>query len=366
MNKIIIAIVLLFAVSSINTQEDDGSFSRYEAYIQKFGKKFASLDDLTKHYQAYKTNMDHVNRLNSEAPVDEGEESVFGETEFSDMEPEEFQQKYLTFTLPEGVDVNQLNEKDSGNTETEKTPEEGAEPSTAEPADSTTGRHLQQEDEHTLRNLQSIPTSFDWRSKGAVGPVKNQGACGACWAFATVGNIEGLYYRKYGVLKNFSEQNLIDCSTANYGCNGGFFEKAMAYIKNAGGLQQTSDYGSYRAYRKTCAYNRTKAIAKVKSWVFVGSNEVTIRNYLYNNGPISVAFNASNFQNYRGGVYTASCSRTVNHGVTLVGYGSQNGIDYWIVKNSWGANWGEKGFFRIRRGVGLCGINTYVVSAVLA
>jgi cathepsin F len=278
----------------------------------------------------------------------------------------------MTFKVPEGVDVTQNNDKTT--TEAGQTTTEGdATPvaSTTEPevpatenADASTGRHLQQ-DEHT-RNLQSIPLSWDWRSKGAVGPVKNQGSCGACWAFATVGNLEGLYYRKYGVLKNFSEQHLLDCSTANYGCNGGFFEKAMSYIRNAGGIQQTGDYGSYKAYRKTCSFNRSKATAQVKSWTFVGSNEVTIKNYLYNNGPIAVALNANTLQYYRGGVVNVSCSRAVNHGVTLVGYGSANGMDYWIVKNSWGANWGEKGFFRIRRGVGMCGINSYVVSAVLA
>jgi len=326
-------------------------------------KKFASLEELTKHYQAYQSNLEHVTRLNSEnSQEQEGEDQTFGDTEFLDMDPEEFQQKYLTFTIPEGLPTNAEEEKTSG-VAPEQTKTEEAE---AQPAESTeeTGRNLQEDD--TLRNLQSIPLSFDWRSKGAVGVVKNQGSCGSCWSFASAANIEGLYYRKYGVLKNFSEQQLIDCSSANYACNGGFMEKAFAYIKSVGGLQTTTDYGSYKQYKKVCSFNKNKAVAKVKSWVFPGSNEVTIKNYLYNNGPIAAALNANTLQYYKGGIVNVTCSKTVNHAITLVGYGSSNGIDYWIVKNSWGANWGEKGYFRIRRGVGMCGINTYVVSAVLA
>jgi C1A family cysteine protease len=371
MNKYITFGVLLITLTSIFAQ--DNSFTKYEEYIQKYGKKFASLDELAKHYQAYQSNMDHVVRLNSENPTEEGEDVTYGETEFSDMDPEEFQKRYLTFTIPEAVSPAQNDDKTSGNSDNSQgtegdnavpaAPSTDAEPSTNDNADS--GRNLQQEDD-SLRNLQSIPSSWDWRTKGAVGVVKNQGSCGACWAFATAANIEGLYYRKYGVIKNFSEQQMLDCSTANYGCNGGFMEKAMAYVKTAGGLQQTSDYGSYKQYRKTCSFNRNKAVAKVKSWVFPGSNEVTIRNYVYNNGPITAALNANTLQYYRGGIVNVSCSRTVNHAVTLVGYGSANGLDYGIVKNSGGAPWGETGAFRINRGVGRCGINTYVVPAVRA
>jgi cathepsin F len=215
--------------------------------------------------------------------------------------------------------------------------------------------------------VETIPKNFDWRTKGAVGVVKNQGSCGACWAFTAVANIEGLYFLKYGVMKNFAEQHLVDCSTANYGCNGGFMEKAYSYIKSAGGLQLTSDYGSYKQIKKTCTYNKSKAVAKVKSWYFPGKNETVIRDYLYKTGPISAALDASLLQNYRSGIYNPkNCSTKVNHGVTLVGYGTANGVDYWIVKNSWGPNWGEKGYFRIKRGTGACGINTYIVSAILA
>jgi cathepsin F len=344
----------------------DTSFAKYEEYIAKYGKKFNSLDELTKHYEAYNANMGHASRLNQENGKDEGEDDTFGETEFSDIDPEEFQQKYLTFTVPEGQ-TTEKNDDVSGTTQPEadvatpETPE--ADTTATETNDASTGRNLQQDEQ---RNLQAIPYSFDWRTKGAVGPVKNQGSCGVCWAFATVANIEGLYYRKYGVLRNFSEQQLLDCSLANFGCNGGFMEKAMTYVKNAGGLQQTGDYGTYKQYRKTCTFNKNKAVAKVRSYVMLGTNEVTIKNYLYNNGPITAALNANTLQYYRGGIVNVSCSRKVNHAVTLVGYGSSNGMDYWIVKNSWGPYWGDKGYFKIRRGVGMCGINTYVVSAVLA
>jgi len=344
--------------SITNTQSIDqhDKFPKYQDYISKFNKKFASLDDLTRNFQNYIKNTDNIQKLNIENKKDEGEDNIFGETEFTDMDPEDFSKRYLTFSPPE-IKIEDTDDNNTNNDEN----------NTDSSNDAPAGRNLQAEEEHELRNLQSVPASFDWRTKGVVGVVKNQGSCGDCWAFSATANIEGLYARKYGILKNFSEQQLLDCSLTNYGCNGGMMENAFSYIKSVGGFQLTSDYGSYRAYRKTCSFNRAKAIAKVSSWVFPGSNEVTIRNYLYANGPVSAALNANYLQNYRGGVLNISyCSTAVNHAITLVGYGSSNGIDYWIAKNSWGATFGENGYFRIARGRGMCGINTYVVSAILA
>jgi len=360
MNKIITLFAILTIVSIIHTQtaqstiDQHDKFPKYQEYISKFGKKFASLDDLTKNFQNYIRNTDNIDKLNSDNKKDEGEDNIFGETEFTDMDSEDFSKRYLTFTPPamklEDTDADQTSSENSANSN-----------------DVPTGRNLKAEEEHELRNLQSVPVSFDWRTKGVVGVVKNQGSCGDCWAFSATANIEGLYARKYGILRNFSEQQLLDCSLTNYGCNGGMMENAFSYIRSAGGFLQTADYGSYRAYRKTCSYNKSKAVAQVSSWVFPGSNEVTIKNYLYANGPISAALNANYLQNYRSGILNISyCSTGVNHAVTLVGYGSANGIDYWIVKNSWGATFGENGYFKIARGRGMCGINTYVVSAILA
>src|SRR5690606_1515605 len=110
------------------------------------------------------------------------------------------------------------------------------------------------------------PASWDWRDKDAVGPVKNQGSCGSCWAFSTVGNLEGLYYIKTGKFRQFSEQQLVDCDKVDEGCNGGLMENAFEYIKKTGGIESEEDY-PYKARRNTCQWDIKKAILKVKSHI---------------------------------------------------------------------------------------------------
>ena len=220
------------------------------------------------------------------------------------------------------------------------------------------------------RFLAASPISWDWRTQGAVTAVKNQGSCGSCWAFVAAANLEGLYYIKNKVLNIFSEQQMLDCDNRNSGCNGGNVSVALTYIKNVGGLQLTSSYGPYAGRKKTCTFNAAKAVVKVKGYVNVSTVETTIRDYLYANGPLPVAINAKPLQTYRSGILNlnaASCSPTIlNHAVVIVGYGTENGVDYWILKNSWGSTWGEKGYFRVARGYGVCGMNRFVYNAVLA
>jgi len=214
-------------------------------------------------------------------------------------------------------------------------------------------------------NSDVIPESFDWRTKGAVNAIKNQGSCGSCWSFAIVSNIESLYFKKYGKLLTFAEQQLVDCDTTNYGCNGGSIELGFNYVKK-NGLGSSTSY-SYKAARGTCQYSSSNAVAKITSYVQETSkSETKIRDMLVAYGPLAVAMNATPLQYYSSGIFTSSCAGALNHAVVLVGYGSSNGADYWIVRNSWGTGWGEKGYFRIARGKGQCGINTYALSAVIA
>jgi len=220
------------------------------------------------------------------------------------------------------------------------------------------------------RNLQgSVPRNWDWRAKGAVTAVRNQGVCGSCWAFTTVANIEGLYYNKYKVLKTLSEQQLIDCNVNNAGCSGGTLPKAFTYVKNAGGINLRSSY-PYLSRKSVCRFNPSEKYGLINGYVSPGMSETAIKNMLYEKGPLATAINARPLHYYRGGIFsptTANCNPyAVNHGVVIVGYGTQNGVDYWIVKNSWGPNWGEKGFFRIRRGTGACGVNRMVYSGTIS
>lgn len=214
----------------------------------------------------------------------------------------------------------------------------------------------------------NAPESLDWRTEGAVTPVKNQGSCGSCWAFSTTGNLEGVYYVKHKELKEFSEQQLVDCDTKeDQGCNGGLMENAYKYIEEAGGLESESDY-PYEGRDRSCRSKKDKAAVKVSSYKFAPSeDENEIKTFLANVGPLAVALNANPLQWYSRGIVDESHSSCdpagLNHGVLIVGYGSEKGKDYWIVKNSWGKGWGENGYFRMARGKGTCGINTYVVTA---
>ncbi|KAF3337239.1 KDEL-tailed cysteine endopeptidase CEP1 [Carex littledalei] len=215
-------------------------------------------------------------------------------------------------------------------------------------------------------SVHDLPMSVDWRSKGAVTGVKDQGKCGSCWAFSTVVSVEGINQIKTGNLISLSEQELVDCDTSdNSGCNGGLMENAFEFIKKSGGITTETDY-PYKAANGTC--NAEKLNLPVV--VIDGHENVPVKSEVdlmkaAANQPVSVAMDASSqaFQFYSEGVFTGDCKTELNHGVAVVGYGvdeDESGTKYWIVKNSWGADWGEQGYIRMQRDVqakeGLCGI----------
>lgn len=209
-----------------------------------------------------------------------------------------------------------------------------------------------------------VPDTVDWRTKGYVTGVKNQGACGSCWAFSATGSLEGQHFKKTGNLVSLSEQNLVDCSTAqgNHGCQGGLMDFAFTYIKENGGIDTEASY-PYVGKNGVCQFKASDVGATCTGYVDIPHEDVTaLQQAVATVGPISVAMDASQttFRFYKSGVYYDSqCSETkLDHGVLAVGYGELNSEAYWLVKNSWGTSWGDAGYFMIAQRDNDCGIAT--------
>lgn len=214
-----------------------------------------------------------------------------------------------------------------------------------------------------------IPDSIDWRAENLVTPIKDQGQCGSCWAFSTTGVIEGAHAKQTGNLVSLSEQQLVDCSAGNYGCGGGWPSLALENIIKRGGIDTEKSY-PYHGDDESCSYNKSNIGASIKSVVNITKYNMTeLVNAIGIIGPVSVAIDASDptFQFYRGGIYTSTlCSpESLDHAVLAIGYGiTSNRTKYFIIKNSWGMDWGEEGFMYFNRDINnMCGI---VMDAVYA
>lgn len=224
------------------------------------------------------------------------------------------------------------------------------------------GTKVQTKKENEKFLVSKVAAAIDWTTKGAVTAVKNQGQCGSCWAFSTTGSLEGAYFNKNGKLLSFSEQQLVDCSQAfgNEGCNGGLMDSAFSYVES-NGITLESTY-PYTAADGTCTFKPTDSAFKNSAHTDVPANDPAQLAAAANLGPVSVAIEADQFgfQFYSGGVFDGTCGTSLDHGVLVVGYGTDSGKDFWKVKNSWGGSWGESGYIRLVKtdeaGPGQCGL----------
>ena len=210
----------------------------------------------------------------------------------------------------------------------------------------------------------AAPDSVNWTTAGAVTPVKDQGQCGSCWAFSSTGALEGAHFVATGELLSFSEQHLVDCTKTCMGCNGGWQARAFVYYESHNAILE-ANY-TYNAVDGNCAAASTQATSvSVSDYVNVTPNSVSALKAAAAQQPVSVSIEADKlvFQMYNGGVLNSTkCVTTLDHAVLVTGYGTDatTGLDYWLVKNSWAASWGEAGYIRIAQTVdgdaGICGI----------
>ena len=325
MNKFLLVLVL--ALVACDSDLDTLMFQKFQKFMNKYNKKYDSIREYLGRYIVFKRNvMKLLKQKNLSYKT--------GITKFFDLTRQEFAKTYLNLNY--GA-MNAVNLKP-----------------------------------YKMNAKNDSPDSWDWRDQGVVAPVKDQAACGSCWAFSAVANLEGLYAKEKGTIVTMSEQLLVDCDYYDSGCNGGLMEYAFTFLQENGGINNDGDY-PYTGYQGDCKSDPSSFVDMTVTGYnalcdFSECDEGEMKDFLYETGPLSVALNADPLMWYDSGIIDDdSCDPSaLDHGVTLVGYGTENGVDYWTVKNAWGENWGESGYFRMVRGKGMCGINTYVITATVS
>ncbi|XP_041964360.1 procathepsin L-like isoform X1 [Alosa sapidissima] len=329
MKLLIIAAASLAVVSCASLSLEDLEF---HAWKLKFGKVYRTPEEEAQRKDIWLSTRRRV--LTHNILADQGIKTYrMGMNHFSDMTREEH---HNTVLLRSTILSN----------ETKATRQRGASPSRQ-----TGGTKL--------------PSSFDWRKMGCVTGVKNQGPCGSCWAFSTTGALESHTCIKHGRLPSLSEQQLVDCSGSygTKGCHGGWMYDAFNYIQANGGID-TEDAYPYEGQDLPCRFKPSGVGATCTGYVTVTpGDELSLQDTVASVGPVAVAIDVYNdFWAYESGVYNEpSCKETnLLHAMLVVGYGTQDGQDYWLVKNSWDSSWGEEGYIKMSRNkANQCDIASY-------
>jgi len=321
MKYLLVACIILSVAVCINsftcTQKD------FDAFKTQYKKSYATAQENDRRFQIFCKNIADAAKLNAKHPNTE-----FGVTKFSDLTKEEFRKFYLGTRIPEN-----LPEIPDGTKDLPK----------------------------------DTPNFFDWRvnsSKPVITEVYNQESCGSCWAFSATEVIESRWAISGQDLVSLSQQQIVDCDTSDMGCGGGWPYRAITYIQNAPGQMLNSDY-PYVGQQGQCNFDSSKAVAKVSGYENAGQgDENAMAAYLSSKGPISVCVDASNWSAYQSGIYPASsCTTNIDHAVLAVGYNLDQ--KYWIIRNSWGGDWGVQGYIYLEFGANACDVAGYPVSAVI-
>jgi C1A family cysteine protease len=311
-------------VSFLNDTDEWRQFNRFQ---ERFNKRYNNIQELENRFDIFRTNLRNIILHN----LDSTQNFTMGVNQFTDLTPQEFKESFVGGMKPETV-VGSYGCKSF------------------------------------TSSASGTPIAVDWRAKGAVTSVKDQGQCGSCWTFSSTGAVEGSWAIATGKLLDLSEQQLVDCATGitygSHGCNGGQMDGAFKYII-ANGQCAASSYPYTSGTTLTSGTCKScTPVAKVTSCSDVKPNDQISLKAAVAQQPVSIAIEADTryFQSYSGGVITSTtCGTSLDHGVLIVGYGNQNGQDYWLVKNSWGTTWGEQGYVKIARSSstndpGICGI----------
>lgn len=214
------------------------------------------------------------------------------------------------------------------------------------------------------------PASIDWRDQGKLTPIKNQGQCGSCWAFATVAAVEAQHAIKKNQLVSLSEQEMVDCDDKNNGCSGGYRPYAMRFVKE-NGLESEKEYPYSALKHDQCMLKQNDTRVFIDDFRMLSQNEEEIANWVGTKGPVTFGMNVVKaMYSYRSGIFNPSADDCAEksmgaHALTIVGYGGDGEAAYWIVKNSWGTSWGASGYFRLARGVNSCGLANTVVAPLI-
>ena len=300
---------------------DNDEWKQFSNFQDRFNKKYENIEELESRFQIFRSNLRNIILHN----LDHTQNFTMGINQFTDLTPQEFKDQYVG-----GLKT----EVGSYGCKTFSSSASGA------------------------------PASIDWRSKGAVTSVKDQGQCGSCWTFSATAAIEGAVAITKGQLIDLAEQQLVDCATGisygSHGCSGGQMDGAFKYVIEHG--QCSLDSYPYTAKDGTC--KTCSVVAHISSCSDVKPNDQISLKGAVAQQPVAIAIEADTryFQSYSSGVLTSSsCGQQLDHGVLIVGYGTENGQDYWLVKNSWGTSWGDKGYVKIGRSsstndAGICGI----------
>jgi len=317
MHKVLFVASLLLVATLAVTVDESELKSLWSAWKSIHNKPYASGEDDAR-YAIFRENYKKITKFNAE---NNGVRLGLGK--FADLTSTEFKQKYASGGRKADNEVIAKNSK---------------------PFDSNA--------------VKDLPDKVDWRTKGAVTPVKDQGQCGSCWAFSATGVLEGFYFLKYGTLLSFSEQQIVSCDKGeNEGCNGGYPELAVDYAAKSG-LDLEKNY-PYKAADAKCKFSAWTAVKINTGYQFVTANSTDALKTAIVASPVSVSIEADEdvFQHYDSGTIT-SCGAEIDHAVLAVGYTK----DYFIVKNSWGSDWGNGGYVQIstdnkaNKGQGVCGI----------